>query len=453
MKRTRVAGIIPMGKGIALMHRMGVVKREDIQEYYCFPGGGLEEGETPEKGTIREIKEELGIDVKIIKKLYELNSERFNQKELFYLCEYIGGEFGTGDGPEFNNDPKYIDSGKFIPKIIKFEDIESTILLPQEIKEKLVEDIKKGNIKSIEKTRSNKTKLYFDIGSSTIKLYQHKEELELIEEKSILFKNDFSEKGVSTENLEELMKFIKTVKNKHNLNITNTKIYATGIWRKISEEQLSEIKKMFQKINLEFNVISHEEENNYFEKAMIGNYNKKRIMMVNMGGKTTEIVVFNDNKVENKVNLNVGVADILIKFPNINDLNSNIKQEEIIDFVFELLKDENIDFNCDIAIHTGGELRFQKLVEYNLKENIFFDDGIHKLYVSYEDFDKKNKELLYNVTLGELHSLMPENPKWMDGAKAGIMLGQAIFKKANIKTIIPSDLNLIHGVIKQKSEK
>ena len=66
-----------------------------------------EEGETPEEGTIREIKEEFGINVKIVRKLYETYSEKFNQREIFYLCEYINGEFGTGDGPEFNNDPKY----------------------------------------------------------------------------------------------------------------------------------------------------------------------------------------------------------------------------------------------------------------------------------------------------------------------------------------------------------
>ena len=66
------------------------------------------------------------------------------------------------------------------------------------------------------------------------------------------------------------------------------------------------------------------------------------------------------------------------------------------------------------------------------------------------DLSKKNKELLYHTKLEELHKLLPENPKWMDGAKAGILLGQAIFKKANIKYIIPSDLNLIHGVIKEE---
>ena len=146
MERTRVAGIIFMNGGVALMHRVGVLKRKDIQEYYTFPGGGLEEGETLEEGTIREIKEEFGIEVEVVKKLYELKSEKFNQKEYFFLCEYIGGEFGTGEGPEFSNNPKYIDSGKYLPEIVKKEDVKNIPLLPPEIKEKFVNDIENGVI-------------------------------------------------------------------------------------------------------------------------------------------------------------------------------------------------------------------------------------------------------------------------------------------------------------------
>lgn len=146
MERTRVAGIIPMKDGFAFMHRVGVLKEREFKEYYTFPGGGLEEGETPEEGTIREIKEEFGINVRIVKKLYEMKSEKFNQREMFFLCEYIDGDFGTGDGPEFNNDPKYIDSGKYLPEIIKREDIEKLLLLPFEIKEKFVTDLKEGKI-------------------------------------------------------------------------------------------------------------------------------------------------------------------------------------------------------------------------------------------------------------------------------------------------------------------
>ncbi len=143
MKRIRLAGIIPLNGGYALMHRKDVKKRE-IQEYYTFPGGGLEENETFEEGTKREIKEEFGIEVEIVEKLYEETSEEFNQKTIYFLCKYISGEFGTGDGPEFSNDPKYIDSGKYIPEIIKAEDLDKLLLFPTEIKEKFIKDVKNG---------------------------------------------------------------------------------------------------------------------------------------------------------------------------------------------------------------------------------------------------------------------------------------------------------------------
>lgn len=146
MERVRVAGIIKMNGGYAFMHRKNVKKRKDIQEYYTFPGGGLEDNETLEEGVIREIKEEFGITVKVVRKLYEIYFKKLNQKEIFFLCKYVEGEFGTGDGPEFSNNPKYIDSGEYLPEIVKGEDIESLLLLPPEIKEKFVEDLKKGNL-------------------------------------------------------------------------------------------------------------------------------------------------------------------------------------------------------------------------------------------------------------------------------------------------------------------
>ena len=147
MERTRVAGIIFIDGKIALMHRKDVLKRPEMPEYYTIPGGGLEEGETEEEGTKREIKEEFGIEVRIVKKLYEMKSTKFNQKELYYLCEYVSGKFGTGQGPEFSNDPKYKDSGKYIPELVEKENIKNINLLPPEIKEKIITDIENGNIK------------------------------------------------------------------------------------------------------------------------------------------------------------------------------------------------------------------------------------------------------------------------------------------------------------------
>lgn len=141
MERIRVAGILPIENGFAFMHRVGV-KNHPIGDYYTFPGGGREGNETLEDGTKREIKEEFGIDVEVVKQLYSLENGGVNKKEYFYLCKYIGGKFGTGDGPEFSNDPKYADRGQYIPEIIDRKDIEKITLLPTEIRDKFVEDVK-----------------------------------------------------------------------------------------------------------------------------------------------------------------------------------------------------------------------------------------------------------------------------------------------------------------------
>ena len=142
----RVAGIVMMNDGVVFMHRKNVIRNKDYQEYYTFPGGHLEEGETLEEGVIREIKEEFGINVKVIRKVYELENDRVNMKEYFFLCEYIDGEFGTGDGEEFSNNPEYKDSGEYIPEIVKRENIPGLILLPLEIKEKFVQDLQEGKL-------------------------------------------------------------------------------------------------------------------------------------------------------------------------------------------------------------------------------------------------------------------------------------------------------------------
>ena len=141
MSRIRLAGIIPIGEGYALMHRKDVIKNPDRQEYYVFPGGGREGEETYEEGTLREIKEEFGIDVKIIKKVYEEYSEKFDQTTIYYLCEYVSGKFGTGTGPEFSNDPKHIDSGKYLPEIIPQDKIKDILLLPQNVAKMFLEDL------------------------------------------------------------------------------------------------------------------------------------------------------------------------------------------------------------------------------------------------------------------------------------------------------------------------
>ncbi len=47
---------------------------EGKDDFYSIPGGGIEDGETPEQTAIRELKEECGLDGTIVRKLSELYS-------------------------------------------------------------------------------------------------------------------------------------------------------------------------------------------------------------------------------------------------------------------------------------------------------------------------------------------------------------------------------------------
>ena len=105
------AGIVLINDGkVALIerHRAGL-------DYYVFPGGGMDEGETPEQAAIRETMEELGIEVAIKQKVAEIQLGK-KSHQVYFLVEHIGGEFGTGTGEEFTDaDPNDPDEGVYVP--------------------------------------------------------------------------------------------------------------------------------------------------------------------------------------------------------------------------------------------------------------------------------------------------------------------------------------------------
>ncbi|MCI9434597.1 MAG: hypothetical protein HFI86_04940 [Bacilli bacterium] len=290
---------------------------------------------------------------------------------------------------------------------------------------------------------------YIDLGSSTIKVYCFEFELNLIEEHSIYFKNDFdAEKGISESNLKELCDYFEELKTKYNLKYDNTHIFVTGIFRNLIQERKQELVKLFNdKFDLHFNIISHGIENYYLAKAMENNYNDKKVLIINMGGKTTELVTFVGTKITDTKNLNLGVADLLNNFDKVNQKYSGNTIQEMENFVTKNLNNLELDNDYDCAIFTGGEERFELLTGFNLIENTLFNDNIHKYMLSLEDYIKGTEKVFNNISIEELYKLMPSNPKWMDGARSGAIIPLVLFKKANVKWIIPSDLNLINGVI------
>ncbi len=139
-KRIRCAGLITINGKIALMHRQNVLPDPNDPskphgEYYVFPGGGLEDGEDIAKATEREILEELGITVKAKEELARIDITPVYE-EVLTVCEYISGDFATGEGPEFSGDPAYKHRGSYEPVLVSPEELSKIRILPEIFRER-----------------------------------------------------------------------------------------------------------------------------------------------------------------------------------------------------------------------------------------------------------------------------------------------------------------------------
>ena len=115
--RTRAGIVLIEDEKVALIerHRAGL-------DYFVFPGGGMDIGETPEQAAIREAMEELGVEVALKQKVVVFHFDQSTQ--VYFLAERVGGEFGTGTGEEFTdanpNDPQ---EGIYIPIWMPIEEL------------------------------------------------------------------------------------------------------------------------------------------------------------------------------------------------------------------------------------------------------------------------------------------------------------------------------------------
>lgn len=89
----RAAVLLMQADQIALIER-----HRDGLHYFTFPGGHVEQGETPEQAAVRETQEELGLQVVIKRMLARMAWQ--GQWQYYYLVEAVGGTFGSGSGQE-----------------------------------------------------------------------------------------------------------------------------------------------------------------------------------------------------------------------------------------------------------------------------------------------------------------------------------------------------------------
>lgn len=296
-----------------------------------------------------------------------------------------------------------------------------------------------------------KTYYLIDAGSSSIKLYQYSgKKPEMIYKESYeLSKPYLSSSKLTLQDQKTLINIFLMIKENYKLSRINTKIFATGHFRRMTNINIFK-RELYFSTGLCFHVISQELELFYLEKVFLS-YSKghSKVLVFNIGSGSIELVFMENGQVMDRKMIDFGVKKVSKEIcPEINNVNDKYLLTRIVDRIIPMLPDANNSYTT--AFYTGGELTFMKRCQYPLSK-MDNKDSFHPFKIDYSEYCNYNEALFSKMSIEDLHALMPENPKWMDGARPCSAIAQAICKKYCVKNIIPSDFNMVDGISIQQA--
>ncbi|OGN12181.1 MAG: hypothetical protein A3B91_00665 [Candidatus Yanofskybacteria bacterium RIFCSPHIGHO2_02_FULL_41_29] len=128
--KNRAVIIIINDDKILLLYRL-----KNGEEYYVFPGGGVEDGESVLDAVVREAKEETGLDVTIKLKLWEYENK--DRVEHFFLADKFSGELKIG-GPE---ETRQSADNVYRLEWVALDKVSDLKLVPEEMKTKVLKEL------------------------------------------------------------------------------------------------------------------------------------------------------------------------------------------------------------------------------------------------------------------------------------------------------------------------
>lgn len=125
----RAAVILVENGQVALIER-----QRQGSHYFTFPGGHVEEDESPEQAAVRETREELGLQVnvkRLVAKVWWQGKPQF-----YYLVEKREGVFGSGQGEEMSGENPV--SGTYTPVWVPLDKLTTLPVKPILMAEMLI---------------------------------------------------------------------------------------------------------------------------------------------------------------------------------------------------------------------------------------------------------------------------------------------------------------------------
>lgn len=285
-----------------------------------------------------------------------------------------------------------------------------------------------------------------EVGSTNTKAFLYSEG-ELIDKGStfIPFKNHYKEYGyLLKEDIEKLKEVISSLQREADAIYS----YGTSIFRAISKEELTQFLNQIVNENVSFQVVTPLEENRYTVKGVLADnaYDKDMVVVIGGGG-STEIAFVQNREIVFMHNLSFGAMDVTDAFPTLKEDIVTTPFEDILKFTSDLCS--SLEMKAELMVLAGGDyLYFYETVGFLMEKNTFYEDKKQPYQIPFPLFDSYDHAIL-TKSLNEIKKKCVDNASWWDGARGMRFCMNAIARKVEAKYIIPTRINMIHGIVNE----
>ena len=290
-------------------------------------------------------------------------------------------------------------------------------------------------------------KVIIEVGSTNTKidLYDGKD-VKHLESITIEFKRNYKKDSkLNSEDIDILIQKVKEYKKKYD----NVYVCGTSIFRTLKETEKTEfLKDFYKKTGVNFEIISQEKENKLTVFGTVRNVKDKVAVFIGGGG-STEIAIY-ENGIKEMVNSSFGVMDILNKFPDLAEDLAKSKLEDVRNYIKDNLNlpKEKSDY---LILAGGGHKLFALESGVSYEKNTIFDDELEPIMMDIKTRINDTKKYYKEISLDAIRKRV-DNPKWWDATRPMCAIVLNVAEAIGAKYIIPTDISMVYGLIKEKGE-
>lgn len=285
-------------------------------------------------------------------------------------------------------------------------------------------------------------KIIVEVGSTCTKVDKFNgKTIEKLEGKTIQFKKHYNEdKKLRESDINELINSIKELKS------ISEDIYVCGtsIFRSLNDlEKISFLERFKNETGYNFNIISQEKENELTVFGTTRFVNNKVCVFIGGGG-STEIAIY-DKGIKESVNTQIGVIDVMQKFPDLAEDIATTNLETVKTFIKERLNlpKEKADI---LILAGGGHEKFARYSGIKYEENTLYNDEASPIMMDIETRKSETERYYKEISLDEIRSRV-NGPDWWYATRAMSAFALVVAEAIGAKYIVPTDIAMVYGIL------